>query len=63
MKALKILLLDGLLWNKSHFGPGHSFADRFHIVVVVLLGAHEWLDDLRRYQTNRVPKSLSTRAQ
>ena len=57
MKALKILLLDGLLRNEAHVGPRHGLADRLGIVGVVLLRLHIWLDELWRHQPNRMAKS------
>src|SRR5580698_8705065 len=56
MKALKILLLDRFLRNEAHLRSGDRLADRLGIVGIVLLRLHIRLDELRRHQSDRMPK-------
>jgi hypothetical protein len=56
-------LVDRLEGDEAHGRPHDRLADRFRILVVVLLALHERPDKLRRDQPDGVPRGLQLAAQ
>lgn len=58
MQSLNILLLNALLRNNWNMRLACRRADRFGVIAVVLLPAHEWFYILQAYQINLMSERL-----
>ena len=58
MQALKILLIEGLLAERTHVGSRHGFADRFRSSAPFFWDFTYGLDELWRHQPHRMVKPV-----